>query len=311
VANDLLSREDLRGVTDQYLDALSGHAPNRLPLSGHVKYTENGQPLEPGDGIWGTNEGVGKYRIDILDQRGQQAGYIGTVKEVGQWIWNATRLRVEGGAITEIESLIVHPPAMGDSGGFNGAAQREEVGRAHEAFYESLAREDRRSRKELIAAANSYFSGLERNTGHYPVHFTPDCERRENGTQTTSNPELADMMAGRPSDGRQAGAPDIVRLGPDAQLKSGFFNFVTAIRNRRFPVVDEETGNVMAFGFFDHTGRTGDMKLADGSVVASPLRMPLTWQIVELFKVKGGLLRQIEAVLTQVPYCMKCRIWDD
>jgi hypothetical protein len=306
-----LNREELTGLIDQYLDALAWHAPSRLPLSGHVKYTENGQHLALGDGIWGTNTKIGKYRIDIIDTRGQQAGTIGTVEEVGRLIWNATRLRVEDGAITEIESLIVHPSAMGGDGGFNGAAEREKVGRAHEAFYERLSADDKVSRKQLIAAANSYFSGLERNTGKYPVHFTPDCERRENGTQTTSNPQLADSMGNRPSDGRQAGAPDIVRLGPDAQLKSGFFNFITAIRNRRFPVVDEETGNVMAFGFFDHSGQVGDMTLADGRVVPSPLRMPLTWQIVELFKVKGGKLRQIEAVLTQVPYAMKCDIWDD
>ena len=307
----MLSREELKNITDQYLDALQGHAPNRMPLSGHVRYTENGQALQLGDGIWGTNTKVGKYRIDIVDERNSQVGYIGTVEEVGRWIWNATRIRVEDGAITEIESLITHPPAMGDGGNFaNGAAEREKAGRAHEAFYEPLATEDRISYRQLIAAANSYFSGLERNTGKYPVHFTPDCERRENGTQTTSNPELAEIMSGGARDGRQAGAPDIVRLGPDAQLKSGFFNFITAIRNRRFPCVDEVTGNVLAFGFFDHSGQVGDMKLADGRVIPSPLRMPLTWQIAELFKVKGGKLRQIEAVLTQVPYAMKCNYWD-
>jgi len=307
-----MSRDEIKSYIDRYLDALAWHAPNRLPLSAHVKYTENGQELALGDGIWGTNTKLGKYRIDILDPRSGQAGYIGTVEEVGQLIWNATRLRIEHGAITEIESLITHPSAMGDGGSFGGGArEREQVGRAHDAFYEKLSAADKVSRAELIAAANSYFSGLERNTGKYPVYFTPDCERRENGTQTTSNPELAAMMANRQRDGRQAGAPEIIKLNPDQQLKSGFFNFITAIRNRRFPVVDEETGNVMAFGFFDHSGQVGDMTLANGEVVPSPLRMPLTWQIVELFKVKGGKLRQIEAVLTQVPYAMKCRIWDD
>lgn len=306
----LLNREELKNIADQYLDALADHAPNRMPLSGHVRYTENGQALQLGDGIWGTNTKVGKYRIDIIDERSQQVGIIGTLEEVGQWIWNASRLRVEDGAITEIESLITHPAATGGDSGFNGAAEREQVGRAHEAFYEPLASADRVSYRQLIAAANSYFSGLERNTGKYPVHFTSDCERRENGTQTTSNPELADRMGRGRNDGRQAGLVDIIRLNPDQQLKSGAFNFITAIRNRRFPCVDEVTGNVLAFGFFDHSGQVREMTLADGSVVPSPLRMPLTWQIAELFKVKGGRLRQIEAVLTQVPYAMKCNYWD-
>ena len=122
----LLNRDELKYITDQYLDALVWRAPNRMPVSGHVKYTENGQALALGDGIWGTNTKVGKYRIDIIDERNQQVGYIGTVEEVGRWIWNATRIRIEDGAITEIESLITHPAAMGDGGNFgNGAAERE------------------------------------------------------------------------------------------------------------------------------------------------------------------------------------------
>ncbi len=94
---------------------------------------------------------------------------------------------------------------------------------------------------------------------------------------------------------------NMVAMTPDEQFKSGFFRIVTSIRNRRFPVVDEENGNVLAFGFFDHNGTVDKYKLSNGEEVTSGLRNPFTWQIAELFKVENGKLRQIEAVLTGVP----------
>ncbi len=75
-------------------------------------------------------------------------------------------------------------------------------------------------------------------------------------------------------------------------------------------MVDEETGNVLAFGFFDHNGQAPTVTWADGTVRPSPMRMPMTFEISELFKIKKGLIRQIEANLFTVSYGMKCAVWD-
>ncbi len=45
-------RACLSGFVDQYLDAVLKHDPKLVPLTKNVKYTENGQRLDPGDGLW-------------------------------------------------------------------------------------------------------------------------------------------------------------------------------------------------------------------------------------------------------------------
>ncbi len=52
-----------QGYADQYLAALVAHDPSRLPLARQVKFTENGQQLQLGDGLWGTASGIGNYKI--------------------------------------------------------------------------------------------------------------------------------------------------------------------------------------------------------------------------------------------------------
>ena len=46
-------RACLNGLVDLYWSALVAHDPDRLPLTPNARYTENGQTLKLGDGIWG------------------------------------------------------------------------------------------------------------------------------------------------------------------------------------------------------------------------------------------------------------------
>jgi hypothetical protein len=305
-----LSREDLAGMVDRYLDALTGRAANRLPLSGRVRYTENGVQLALDDGLWGVASRAGRYRILVPDVEGQQIGWMGVIEEAGQLACVTTRLRFEDGYITEIETLAAHPSFMGGGAFGGGAAELEKLGTPHPAFLEALTPAEKLSRVKLIEISNSYFSGLERNTGRYPVPFDPECERRENGMRTTHNPDFG-FGGGGERAGGESDSPNMMLMSPAEQFASGGLAFVTAIRNRRFPCVDEETGNVLAFGYFDHDGQAETVTWADGKTRPSPVRIPMTFQIAELFKVKGGKLRQIEAHLTSVPYRMKCACWDE
>ena len=52
---------EIENLVDQYLSALVAHDSKRLPLSKDVKYTENSQVIDLGDGFWKTVEGRGKY----------------------------------------------------------------------------------------------------------------------------------------------------------------------------------------------------------------------------------------------------------
>ena len=44
----------LEGFVDRYLDAMLAHDPGKVPFSPDVKFTENGQKLDLGDGLWRT-----------------------------------------------------------------------------------------------------------------------------------------------------------------------------------------------------------------------------------------------------------------
>ena len=47
---------------------------------------------------------------------------------------------------------------------------------------------ERRPRARMIEIANGYFETLELNDGTLHTEFTDDCDRVENGLQTTNNP---------------------------------------------------------------------------------------------------------------------------
>ena len=83
---------------------------------------------------------------------------------------------------------------------------------------------------------------------------------------------------------------------------------MTDIRERRFEAVDPVTGLAFAFGYFDHDGTPTKMPVTlDGKMtdVDKSFRQPFSFIIAEIFKIKNGKIRQIEAVLTSVPFGME------
>ena len=167
-------------------------------------------------------------------------------------------------------------------------------------FLRTVPASARMSRADLTRVADAYFANLQASTGKSSAPFAKTCQRLENGGQTTN------LKTPRP--GREAF--DVLMLDCEKQQLSGFYPFVTSIRNRRFPIVDRERGIVMAFGFFDHTGAVGDMKLTNGMTVPSPIKAPLTFSIAEIFQIDNGKIDQVEAVIDTVPYKMRSDIWD-
>jgi hypothetical protein len=93
----------LENVVDQYLAAVIAHNPKLVPLSADVKYTENDQRLEVGDGIWKTAQGRGKYTHIFADPEGGQVAYMGTLMEAGAPLLMSLRLRIELGRITRFD----------------------------------------------------------------------------------------------------------------------------------------------------------------------------------------------------------------
>jgi hypothetical protein len=291
-------RACLEGFVDRYFDALLAHDPARVPLAPGVRYTEDGQQLAIGDGLWRTMHAKGHYRLFVSDPHAGQVAFFGTIEEdnrdpaKGTEVLMALRLRVRDGKITEIEELMARDekPALAMDG------------KSVDPIYlASVPPVERVSRAELIATANKYFTGMQKNDGHGDYPFADDCNRLENGMQTTNAPTPAGQTRPDPKTSSNYSA----QWSCTEQFKSGLLHFVSRIRDRRYVAVDEERGIVFAFGFFDHEGGdTRHFTTPDGrQIVAGPVQ-PWTWEIAELFKVQGGKIHRIQAVLQRSPYGM-------
>jgi hypothetical protein len=283
------------------------HDPKAVPLAPNVKFTENGQRLEIPDALWNSITGKGTYRLFVSDPQGGQVAFIGTVKEdaragVSALGLLALRLKIVNRQITEAETLVVRNER---------AAQNvEKLGKPNPVFLESVPPSERMPREDLIRTANQYFSGMEKNDGKGDYPFTDDCNRFENGSQTTNAPTPAGQT--RPDPKTSTGYS--AQWSCMEQFRSGLLHFVWRIRDRRFVAIDQERGLVFAFGFFDHAlGKDRTFQAPDGRTVTGGPTQPWTWEIAEMFKVEKGRLRQIEAILDRAPYGMTSgwSSWED
>jgi hypothetical protein len=286
-------RACMENVMNQYLAALVAHNPKSLPLSRDVMYTENAQRMELGDGFWKTVEGRGNYTHMFADPEFGQVAFMGTMREAGGLLLMSVRLRIELGRITEIESVFFRP----GGGGPNNIAEMDKY-KEEEMWLKSIPPAQQMSRQELIAIADSYFSGLQRNdgkgvngTGTYP--FTNDCHRIENGAPTTNVPPAAQA----PKD-----AINLFSMDCLSQFKLGMYFVVQNVHDRRFPLVDRERGAVWAHAVFDQ-GTVNKGMLSDGRPYSyHGFNRPSSILVTEVFLIENGKIRRVEAVAPSAFY---------
>ena len=286
----------LKGYVNRYLDAMQADNPHTGLFAQGIKFTENGVQLPLGnEGLWYDMSGKGHYKFYIPDIETQQIAFIGTVREGGKSTDDGTlvaialRLKIVKKQITEAEQLVIRPERSlrggnnSSSSGFGSAGKNiDKLGSPDKIYSEVVPANERPSRAEMIKTANYYFSGMQNNDGKGYYPFADDCNRRENGIQTTNVPLKPGQKMPDPKTAKTYSASWSCKQ----QFESGLLNIVTRIRDRRYVAVDREHGIVFAFGFFDH--RT----------------INWTWQIAELFKVQNGLIHRIDAVLQRCPYGM-------
>jgi hypothetical protein len=289
-------RACLEGFADQYLNAVIAHDPSKAPFAKSVKFTENGQRLNLGDGLWNTMSGKGTYHVFVTDPTVGEVGFMGSIEEAGTPAMFAMRLKIRDRKITEAETFIQR--SAGSARGF------EKIGWK---WTETIPPAERMSREDLIKTANMYFSGMQKNDGKGDYPFADDCNRIENGAFTTNVPPRPGQTRLDPRTAKMYSA----QWSCMEQFKSGLLHFVTLIHDRRFVAVDPERGLVFAFGFFDHSaGATRNFETPDGRKITAGPTQPWTWEIVELFKIEGGKIHQIEAIMEHVPYGMNSG-WSD
>jgi hypothetical protein len=283
-------RTCLNGFVDQYMAAVAAHDPSKLTHTANVRYSENNVEMPLGEGLWQTSDGWGSYKVYVDDPQAGEVGFLAVANEDGNLSCFAGRLKVAGKKVSEIEIVAARPerPSPPSANGIPVGGPQNLHDKA--LFNEDVPADQRVSRQELIRLANGYFDTIQLNTGKIYTNFDPDCQRMENGSVTANNPNATNPVA---------------KMGCQAQLETGLLKIVTRARDRRF-VVDEQHQLVYVATFFDHNGTVRQNKLVDGSVrtIGLPFNRPYSFLIFELFRVKDDKIRQIEAVLTPVPYYM-------
>lgn len=282
-------RTCLNGFVDQYMAAVAAHDPSKLETTPHVRYSENNVEMPLGEGLWQTSDGWGSYKVYIDDPQTGEVGFLGVENEDGHLSCFAARLKVVDRKVSEIEIIAARPAGIGPQNGSPLAGGPDNL---HDKplFSEDEPADHRVPRDKLIQIANGYFDTIQLNTGKIYTTFDPDCQRMENGSITANNPNATNPVA---------------KMGCQAQLETGLLKIVTRVRDRRY-LVDEQRQMVFGAAFFDHNGTVRQNKLVDGSVraIGAPFDRPFTFLLFELFKIKDGKIRQIEAVLDTVPYNM-------
>jgi hypothetical protein len=246
---------------DSYLAALVARDPTLASWADTVKFTENNVPLAIGDGLWGTITRMGDYDLRVADVSTGQVGFFGVVNEPDFASLFALRLKVEQQRIVEVETVVlrmINEP--------KGIVWPEPVLEHKQLFYDILPEAQRRPRERLISIADGYFDTLQLNDGTLFTAFHPDCNRVENGTRSTNNPQVGFTAVGA--------------MGCEEQFKLGNYRYDDALRARRFPLVDEERGLVLASAFIDHAGRLGAYTLTDGREITAPLRYPHSFYLL-------------------------------
>jgi hypothetical protein len=227
-------RACLRIALDQYLNAVIKHDPSAAPLFVGFRQTENSVVVRNGTGVWKTVTGLGALQRRYLDPVSGQAGYFGTVEEQHELAIVTVRVKVERHKITEAEWLI----ARKGNPGLNGlTATGQPSGNffdpenvaAHPPPDKIVPKELRSSREAMIAATNTYFDGITTHDGSI-IMAHPGCTRVENGATVTGR------------SGRGPGVTDCT-----SNLENINVQLVAA---RRYPVVDEEAGVVLAIAVF-------------------------------------------------------------
>jgi hypothetical protein len=286
-------RACMEGLAGKVLAALAAHDARSLPLAKNARYTENGQEMGFDNGLWQTASKVGAYRHVFADPASGQLGVFATMDENGHGLVLGMRVKIELGLISEIE-LVTYRTGAGPAWNDAGYANLEKM-KQPKALWTQPATGKRLSRQELAKAANYYFDGIQNNDGKGYYPFTADCDRLENGTATTNNPGIVKM-----------GPVDIGGMGCKAQFETGLYGVVTLVHDRRFEVIDEERQAVFSLAVFDHCGCKKSLTMPNGTRVdVGFFNKPSSILLAEAFKIDGGLIRQVEAVGTSVPYHMR------
>lgn len=279
-------RACLYAHANAYLAALVKKDPSRLPWADHVVFTDNNVQIEIGDGTWNTVDGKRGYDLKFADPSAGQVSWFGVIEEHGNPAIMALRLKIVDGKIAEVEQIVTRKVENSPFPSIDTYVTPRRI------MLEDVPAGRRTARDRMISLADGYFDTLQLNDGTILTEFSDECDRIENGLQTTRN---AAAFPNYP----------IAEFGCRKQFELGQYRYDDRLRERRFEIVDERKGVVVAGGFIDHMGKTVDFAWTDGTPVKSFYTFPHSYYLMEAFKIVDGEIAAVEAVFIDVPYHMR------
>lgn len=277
----------LTSIAERYLQDVARQDASGLPWADRVRYTENNVAMMIGDGFWGAGPGVSAGGLFLPDAITGNIVWFGITSEHGQAAYHGLRLRVQDAQITEVESYLGRegtPEVFG----------KVDQYRPEPAFAERPSSAAGLSREQLVALVDGYFNSKQQNNGQVFTAVAADCRQQTNGKSITSGDHWAATVA----------------RGCAAQLRAGLFKPVDRIRARRYPVIDETRGIVVALSIEDHATRFVDYVSTDGKPLAVEVEYPNSRGRLDLFKISEGEIVAIEGVSVFLPYYIHS-LWQD
>jgi len=257
-----------------YLDGLGVADASEVPLSRDHRLVVDNKAVPVGSGVW--TEGAGwTYRHTVADPVNAQAVTFGVIRLSGEPSFMVVRIKQHDGKISESEILTAR---KGDFALFDPKGPMD----ADPVFGQFIPTDRRESRDALVATARGYFDGLiHADSGR--TRFHPDCNRVENGVQTTNGAWT----------GSSSCSEGIRR-----------FSYMRGYHDLRFPVVDPARGLVAATLFLDMPLQNRVITVRGKPVEISPERqhLPRSLYLFELFKIEDGHIRRIEAMMRNEAY---------
>lgn len=192
----LKKRQQLAKLMEFYLECLIEKTPEKLPVAPDYRATYNGADIQAGENEVWKNTLVIQKRQTFLDAESGEIVFLGVcsnevvdrqeyfrIEEYSEFksYLISIRLKVTDGQISEIEELA----KTGRSRYFY--CLPEEMQLPDLLFETCVPEEERCSRSELIEQVDCYWKGF---FGGYPqeiINIHPDCQRIENGYQTTNH----------------------------------------------------------------------------------------------------------------------------
>jgi hypothetical protein len=219
---DACTRELLQATIDTYFEALAARDPSSLPVGDELKFTENGEVLPLGEGLWQSAAAV-SYSQSALDVESCSSATQAVIAEGSMDIPLGLRLKLEGQRITEIETIAVRPGdyrAFGSDFPSNPAA----IVAANDAvaWEQSVPLEQRNTREEIAAWIDKYFRIFPRGV----CDVASDCKRLENGGGSFDCDFGASCDPGPPGSGDAALDPRLILVDVETGIGVGFTMFM-------------------------------------------------------------------------------------